>query len=145
MPGNHQVRGRLEQLLLLVPEHPQGENSVEFRVVPALAFELRVLVVLHEMVIRVERERQRVDPQRVHRRHLQQPQSGARGLQMGEVELDEVVAEHEARAVGEIVKVGQCLIQAAALLGEDDGSPVVGPSAGERVDAPGLPGDLKIN
>ena len=104
VPGNHQVRGRLEQLLLLVCEHPQGENRVEFRVVPAIAFELPVLVVLDEMVIRVARERQRVEPQRVHRRHLQQPQPGARGLQMGEVELDEIVAEHEARAVGKIVK-----------------------------------------
>ena len=131
-------------MLLLVPEHPQGELRVKFRVVAAIALELPVLVVLDEMVIRVARERQRVEPQSVHRRHLQQPHPRARGSQMGEVELDEVVAEQEARAIGEIVKVGQSLLEAAALLRENDGSPAVGSYAGERVDVPGLCGDLKI-
>ena len=88
VPGDHQVRGCLEQLLLLVAEHPQGEFGVEFRVVAALSCELPVLVVLDEMVIRVARERQGVEPQRVHHRHLQKPQVGVRGPKMREVELE---------------------------------------------------------
>ena len=64
---------------------------------------------------------------------------------MGEVELDEVVAEQEASAVGEIVEFGDRLIKVASLLGEDHGSPAVGPLAGERVDALRLRGNLKIN
>ena len=131
-------------MLLLVPEHPQGELRVKFRVVAAVALELPVLVVLDEMVIRVARERQRIEPQRVHRRHLQQPQSRARGLQMGDVELDEIVAEQEARAIREIVKICQGLIEAAALAGEYNGSAAVGSYAGERMNAPGLCGDLEV-
>ena len=144
VPGDQQVRGRVKQLLLLVCEHPQGENRVEFRVVPTIAFELPVLVVLDEMVIRVARERQRVEPQRVYRRHLQQPQPGARGLQVGDVELDEIVAEQKSGAVGEVVEVGQRLLESAALLREHDRSAAVGSFAGERVDAASLCGDLKI-
>ena len=106
VPGDHQVWGSLEELFLLVPEHPQGKLGVELRVVAAISLELPVLVVLDEVVVRVAGKCQRVEPQGVHRRHLQQPQPGARGPQMGEVELDEVVAEQEARPVGEIVEVG---------------------------------------
>ena len=132
-------------MLLLVPEHAQCQFSVEFWVVAALSCELPVLVVLDETVIRVARERQGVEPQRVHRRHLQQPQAGAGGPQMGEVELDEVVAENEVRPVGEIVKVGQRLMEGAALLGEYDGSfTVSGRSPANAWMRLGVLGDLKI-
>ena len=145
VPGSQEVRGRLEQLLLLVPEHPEGQIRVEFRIVATLACELPVLVVLDEAVIRVARERQGVEPQRVHHRHLQQPQPGVGGAQMGDVELDEVVAEQESRTVGEIVEVGQRSIEGAALLREYDRSVSVGAFTGECENAPGLRGDLEVD
>ncbi|MCY3850208.1 MAG: hypothetical protein OXF75_05330, partial [Acidimicrobiaceae bacterium] len=54
------------------------------------------------------------------------------------------VAENEARPVGELVEVGQRLIEGAASFGEYDGSAGVLSLAGERMDAPRLRGDLKI-
>ncbi|MDE0654416.1 MAG: hypothetical protein OXI26_12280 [bacterium] len=54
------------------------------------------------------------------------------------------MAEHEARAVGEIVEVGQRLMEGAPSFGEYDGSAGVRSLAGERMDALRSRGDLKI-
>ena len=67
MPGCQQDWWRVEQLFLLVRECLQGEPRVQFRIVQAPALELSVLIVLDQMVIRVAREGQRVEPERVHR------------------------------------------------------------------------------
>ena len=71
VPGCQQVWGRFEQFFLLVRECLQGEPRVQFRIVQAPALELSVLIVLDQMVIRVAREGERVEPQRVYGRQSQ--------------------------------------------------------------------------
>ena len=102
--------------MLLVIEHLQRQTGVQIRIVTLGAFERRVLVVLDEMVVRVGRERQRIQPQRVHHRHPQQPQPGSGSLQMGKVELDDVVSDHKVGAIGEAVERRERLIDRAPVL-----------------------------
>ena len=123
----------------------QGEPRVLFRVVQALALELSVLIVLDKMVIRVAREGEGVEPERVDSRQSQQAQVGTSGLQMGKVELDQIVAKQEVRALGEVVQLSQRLFEAAARQGKDYGLADVGPYSGERVDTPGLLCDLQVH
>lgn len=67
--------------------------------------ELRILVVLHQMVIRVARKGERIEPKCVHLRQVQQTQVGVRGLQMGMVEVDQIVTEKEVRPFGQLVQI----------------------------------------
>ena len=63
---------------------------------------------------------------------------------MGNVELDQIVAKQEVRAHGEVVQLSQRLIEIAARLGKDDSLTGVRSYPGERVDAPGSLGYLKV-
>ena len=106
--------------MLLVLEHPKRQPGVQVRVVALGALERRVLVVLDQMVIRVRRERQRVQPQSVHHRHPQQPQPGSGGLQMGKVELDDVVTHHKVSTPSQPVKRNKRLTNRAPIFGRCD-------------------------
>ena len=66
-----QVRWHLAKGLLLVDKDLHGESGVQIRVVDAASFELSVLVVLDQVVIRVAREGQGIEHQRIHSRKLQ--------------------------------------------------------------------------
>lgn len=64
-----------------------------------------VLVVFDQMVIGVAREGQRVEPERIDDRQLQQSQAGAQGGQLRQVEMQDVVAEYEGGAIGEFIEL----------------------------------------
>ena len=93
MPGSQQFGRRTAQLLLLVVEDLQGKSGIQFGVVDPPTFELSVLVVLDQVVIGVARECQWIKPERVHRRQPQQSEAGTDSLQIGQVEIDQIVAE----------------------------------------------------
>ena len=110
VPGGDQIRGLpgdASQSAPLVLEEIEREPGVEFRVVQTTALELSVLVVLDQVVIGVAGERERIEPQRIHRRHAQEPKIGLRRSQMPEIEVDQVVAEQKGRSVGERIQFGQ--------------------------------------
>ena len=92
MPRYQQVRGHLAKGLLLVYKDLQGESGVQIRVVDPASFELPVLIVLDQMMIRIARKGQGIEHQRIHSRKLQESHAGIHGLQMGQIEGDQVVA-----------------------------------------------------
>ena len=114
-------------------------------VVQAPVLKVPILIVLDQMVIRVAREGEGVEPERVDSRQSQQAQVGTSGLQMGKVELDQIVAKQEVSALGEAVQLSQRLFEAAARQRKDYGLADIGPYSGERVDTPGLPCDLQVH
>ena len=86
---------------------PQRQPCVEFRVVAARPLELAVLVVLDEVMVGVAREGEGTEPERIHRRETQQAEAGLRGAEVGQVEIDEVVAQQEVRADGQAVQFAE--------------------------------------
>ena len=135
VPGRQQVRGCGDQGLLLIFEHLQRQPGIQLRVVDPPPLQLPVLVVLHQVVIRVLRKGQRVEPERVHRRQLQQPQLRTGRLQVRQVEADQVVAQHEVCAVGKLVQLGQRRRKGGAASRESQNFVQVRPHSGEGVDA----------
>ena len=73
MPGGQEVGRCLLQGLELIVEDLQGEPGIQFRVVDAPALELSVLIVLHQVVIRVAGESQGVESERIYRWPPQEP------------------------------------------------------------------------
>ena len=59
---------------------------------------------LDQVMVRVAREGERVQPESIHRRHSQQMQIGRNSLEVGQVEGDEVVAQHQFGALGEAIQ-----------------------------------------
>ena len=114
VPGREQVRIRLPERPLLVVEHLQRQPGVQLGIVPASPLQRTVLIVLHQIVVRIAGEGQGIEPERVHRRQVQQSQARVGGPQVGQVEIDQVVAQHEVRAVGQLVQPGQRLAQVPA-------------------------------
>ena len=107
VPGAEQSWVGFLQHRLLVGEDFQRDLGVLFGVVPSPGEQLTVLIVLDQAVIRVARERQGVEPKRVDRRQFQQAQVWIRGSQMLQVEVDEVVPQHEVCAFGQVVELGE--------------------------------------
>ena len=134
MPGSQQVGRRIAQSLLLVVEDLERKPSVQLRVVDAAAFELTVLIVLDQVVVGVSGEGERVQSERIHRRQLQEPQPGINGLQMGQVEGDQVVAQEEVSAVGQAVQSCQCSVQASASSADSQGLTSIGAYFSDSVD-----------
>ena len=79
----------------LVMEEIQREPGIELRIVQTPALELPILVVLHQVVIRIAGKGERIEPQRIHRRHAQEPKVGFRRLDLWEIEGDQVVSRAE--------------------------------------------------
>ena len=103
VPSGEPVGVSLSEGPLLVRENLQDAPGVQLGLVAASPPERTVLAVLHQVVIGIAGKGQGVEAQRVHRRQLQQPQVGIGGAQVGQVEVAEVVPQHEVRAVGQVV------------------------------------------
>jgi hypothetical protein len=146
VPGRHQVgcgSRRGGQRLMLVLEQAQRALGVELRIVQLPAGERGVLIVLHQVVVRVARKGERTEPQRVDVGQLQQLERRIDGSQVRAVEGDQVVAEQERRAVRQCVEALQRGAEVAAGIGER----VTGIAAdrGEAVNAAVLPAHLEID
>ena len=115
-------------------EDLQSKASIQLRIVDPSPPERPVLVVLDQMVVGVAGERQRVEPEGVHGRKLEQPQVRVGGSQVGQVEVDQVVAQHETGAVSQIVQPGQRLGQAATAMDIGERHVRVRPQAGQGMD-----------
>lgn len=134
MPGQQQF-GRFALALL------QGLNTGPGRAPASVArkqggveppaLELAILVMLDQMVVRVARKGQRIQPQRIDHRQCQQPQSGCGRGEMRAIEVDEIVAEHEAATRGQCIEAAQRRRQIAAL--EAESLPGVATAASWRI------------
>ena len=110
MPGEQQVwRGVIERLegVVLIAKDLQGQPGVQFRIVQPPAFELSVLVVLDQVMIRIAGKSQGVETQGIHRRQSEQAQIGFGRGKMRDIEGEQVVTQQESRAFGKIVEPGQ--------------------------------------
>ena len=99
MPGRQQFRRGLRQSSQLVDESFDGQLTVQKRVVALPAHQTTILVVLHQMVVGVAGEGQGVEAQGIHNRQFQDAQVRVEGLQMGDVEGNDVVAQQELAAL----------------------------------------------
>lgn len=73
MPGGDQVGRALErraQRFVLIGEKFEREFAVEQRIVHLGALQLPVLVLLHQVVVRVARKGERIEPERINHRHI---------------------------------------------------------------------------
>ena len=107
MPGRQQVRCGFLQRKPLVLEDFQREAGVELRIVQASPLEAGVLVVLDKVVVRIAWEGEGAETKRVDDRETQKPQIGLGCLEVGQIELDQVVPEDEGCRIGETVEPGQ--------------------------------------
>jgi hypothetical protein len=89
------------------------------------------------------RKRQRIQAQGIHHRQLQQLQAGRGGLQMRQVERDEIVPKHERRPLGQRIQSRQGFIQVT--LGERDSLPAILTHPGEMMDAPILAPEFEFD
>src|SRR5262249_41874206 len=103
MPGGQKVRFCLRERSLLVGQHLQREPRIQFRIIPSSPLKLTVLVVLDEMVVRIPRERQRIEVQRVDTRKLKQTELGFRRLEVRYIEANQIVAEQEFCALAKLI------------------------------------------
>ena len=94
------------------------------------------------MVIGIARKGEGVEPQRIHRRQLQQPETRLCCFQMGQIEIDQVVAEQKVRAISEFVELCQCCRQVAIV--EDQRLIDIRAYRGEGMNATILLADLKV-
>ena len=117
VPGGDQIRCFLDdrcQGAPLIMEEIQREAGIELWIVQAPPLELSILIVLDQVVVGVAGEGKRIEPQRIHRRHAQQPEVGLRSLELREIEGDQVVSEQKCRAVGECIQLRERRRQVAA-------------------------------
>jgi hypothetical protein len=80
-----------------------------------------ILIVLHQVVVGVPRERERIEPECVDDRFLEKPKARLRGLKTASIEGNDVVAKQELGRPRECVQRQQGVIEAAALV---DASPL---------------------
>ena len=135
VPSSQDRRVCFGQSPALVVEDFQGQAGVELRVVDTAAFELAVLVVFDEVVVGVAGEGQGAELQGVNGRQPEQPQVGLGGLEVRQVEVDEVVAQQEVGAVSQPVESDQCRLETQAVAGKDQPLFGVGPYSRQGVDA----------
>jgi hypothetical protein len=132
--GGEQVRRPALQLahrIELIGEHLENQPRVELGVVHMPCLQAPVLIVLHQPVIGVLREGQRVEPERVDGRLRKHGRPAARGCgEVRQIEADDVVPQKELGIPGEPVEADQRLVEPAAL--EDETLIVVRPDRRER-------------
>ena len=146
VPGQQQVRVcflTVPQGCALIPKEVQRQPRVLFWVPHPVALQRAVLVVLDEVVVGIARKRQRVQAQRVDGGQAQQAQIRLRSSQMRQVVGDQVVAQHERRAVGQGIELRQCGSQIAAVVSQRCAG--VSADRGELMDAPVLDADFQID
>ena len=99
---------------------------------------------LDQVVIGVARKGQGIEPERIHRRQPQQSETGIGGLQMGQVEIDDIVAQQKFYVARESVQLLQSGGQTRARRRKDKGLACVRTHSCERVDAAVPSTDLKV-
>ena len=105
MPGREQLRRRLcLQGAPLVFEQLQRNTGVQLGVIDLAAPESAVLVMLDQVVVRITRKGQGAEAEGIHLRKLQQLQAGHGGLEMGDVEGDEIVTQQNVRPLCKVVQ-----------------------------------------
>ena len=87
------------------------------------------------MVVGIAGEGEWIEPEGVDRRKLKQSKVRVCGLQIGQIEVDDVVAQKEVRAVGEVVEIVQRPGEAATSAGKGQRSACIRPNSPECVDA----------
>ena len=73
---------------------------------------------LYKVVVGVARKGEGIESERIHRWQAQQSQPRIRDLKMGQIEVDQIVAQREVRSFGEVVQPCQCCIQVIAVYGQ---------------------------
>ena len=63
---------------------------------------------------------------------------------MRQIEIDQIVAQQEVRAIGKSVQLGQCRVQIASHGGEEHGATSIQAHGSEFVDATVLAADFKV-
>ena len=125
-------------------EDLQRESGIQLGVVDASASELSVLVVLDKMVIGVPGEGEGIESERVDRRQPQEAQSRIGGLEVRQIEIDQVVAEQELCPIGKVVQLGQRRSQAAPIHRGLQGLASVRSYSRKRTDAVVPGADFKV-
>ena len=147
MIGREQVRRlalQLAQRLELIGQHLENQPCVEHWVVYVAGLQAPVVIVLHQPVIGVLREGQRVEPERVDGRLCKHGRLAARGRREDrQIKMDDVVPQQEFGIRGEPVQADQRVVEPAAL--EDEGQIAVRPDGCEREEPAGGRIDLEID
>ena len=65
-------------------------------------------------------------------------------MQLGEIEIDEIVAQNEVCALGKVVQLGQCRKQAIARHGLSQGLTSIGAYSSEGMNAAVFNADFKV-
>ena len=131
------------QRVTLVTEEFQREPRVQLRVVQSTLFELRVLIVLDEVVIWIPGKGEGIQLQRIHCGQPEKPKARFRGGQMRQVEGNQVMAEQEVDTIDEVVEFPQCRCSVSAA--NDQRLIPVGANGGECADTAVLPVDLEVD
>ena len=145
VPGEQQIGINLAECGALVFEERQREPGVVLWIVAPFADEIAILVVLDQVVVRILRERERTQHERVQGRTAEQSKIRCRGAQVRQVEVDQVVAEDDLRRFGEVVEFAQGIAELSTPeLGANEGA-AVRVDGGQGVDSLGSLADLQID
>jgi hypothetical protein len=129
--------------LVLVGKERSGLAGVQFWIIATRVLETAILIVLHQVVIRIARKRERTETERVDPRQSQQSKIGVRGCKMLGIELDDVVTDKEIGALGKFIQTLQGGRKIATLEMED--LPRIRPNAREPVDPGVFEPDLEVD
>ena len=89
----------------LVLEDLESQPCIELGVVQTPALKLAVLIVFYQVVVRIAREGERIELERIDARQLQDFQIRSGRHQVDRVEGDKIVSEQEARAIREAIEL----------------------------------------
>ena len=142
VPRREKIGFSTGQRQLLVTEDLQRQAGVQLRVIAHSAFQRAILIVLHEMVIRVAGKGERAETERVDRRQVQEPQIRTCGSQVRQIESDQVVAEQKGRPIGELVQPPKGPGQ--AISGRRQALARIRPHRANRLDAAVRPAHLEV-
>ena len=109
MPCHEQVRVAAGECLPFAVEQDEGIPCILGWIVALAPNEVGVVVVLDQVVVGVGREGQRTEPKRVHHWQFEQAQVWRHRPQVGNVELDEIVAEQAVGASSELVELFEAM------------------------------------
>ena len=98
---------------------------------------------LDQVVVRVARERERIQPQRVHLRQPQQTQVRIGSGQVLRVEVDQVVPDQKRGTVGQPIELGETRLQMATA--KMEGLAGIAPHGREAMDSTVVPTDFEVD
>ena len=108
----------LQKALDLVPQDIENKLGIAERVADACSLQPAIEIVLDQAMVRVAREGERVQPQRIDQLLGESPQTRSSVGKMGEVEENYVVAEQEFGSVGIVVKFVEGACEGSAIVDE---------------------------